>query len=228
MEIHKHCRAHDQYPITLHADASFKFHASIRWIYLGSWICDRHMSVANSIDTPFIALVPMIYPFHVWPAIYSPSNSPFPRSSLVFLRMISIGSITSMFTHRLSITLGELGFMLLQLFTNKHLTFFLFSSLCLMAHSCWQRFYRWRSPSRCTVSHQKAFFIAGCANAICGLRNYLYINMITIEMNRFWQWLTLTVSWFESNLDILGKTMSKLTKGFVWMDEQNPLYQEVI
>lgn len=126
MEIHIHCRAHDQYPITIHADASFKLHASIRWIYLGSWICDRHMRVTNSIYTPLIALVPMIYPFRVWPAIYSPSKSPFPRSSLVFLRMILIASTASMFTHRLSITLGELGFMLLQLLTNKHLTFFSF------------------------------------------------------------------------------------------------------
>lgn len=132
---------------TVHADASFKFHASIRWIYLGSWICDRHMRETNSIDTPFIALVQMIYPLCVWPAIYSSSKSPFPRSSLVFL-LISIASTASTFTHTQHHSEHTWFYALTAVdkqTPDLHLFF-------LMARSHWQWFNRWRSPSRWTVS----------------------------------------------------------------------------
>lgn len=89
------------------------------------------MRVTNSTVTTLIALMLMTDPFHVWPAIYCPSKSPFPRSSLVLLHTISIASTTLMFMHSLGVTLSLLGFMLLQLFTNKHLTFFSFL-LCVL------------------------------------------------------------------------------------------------
>ncbi len=107
----------------------FRFHASVGGIYLGSWICERHMRVTNSINTPFIALVPMIDPFHVWPAIYSPSKSPVPRSYLVFLHTILIGSTTSMLTHSLGVTLSSLGFMLYSCLQTNIWPFSLFFSV---------------------------------------------------------------------------------------------------
>lgn len=107
----------------------FRFHASVGWIYLGSWICERHMRVTNSIDTPFTALMPMIDPFCVWPVNYNPSKSPFPRSSLVFLHTVSIGSTTSMITYSLGVTRSSLGFMLYSCVQTNTWPFSLFFSV---------------------------------------------------------------------------------------------------
>ncbi len=151
METHTLCGADDQYPITLHTHTSLDFmlpsgefiwaresaSSTCVWLILSThrsllscqwlihFVCDQRFIAHPSLL--FLDL-PLSFSIQYWSAPQHPCSR------------------TASASHWASMVLCSTAVY------KQTPDLFLFSSLCLTAHSHWQRFYRWRSASCCTVS----------------------------------------------------------------------------